>query len=362
MSAPSPSKAKPATKPSSSASAVHTAGSRTDIQSRAASKKEKEKVKMAPGPFGQRIELPVVKPTKHKCELYPDGFLAFEIIGTSGCGKSRLMLSIVPNIGGIKSVVVCSLVPGNEVYKQLKLWCESEGANFALASGLDEAADAIEHAINDVDYGEDESGIVIFDDFSGQQGSRDAYGRIADQASSTVRNGHQHVMFITQAAQNVPMRFRNNANVRIIFPMNDTHAVYNIRRDVLTNMPNLDPDDFRELYNRVRADDVHSYVMLTAKGNQTLLSAHMNSTDGPDAPPKPVQFIDPLDLAEDTRMQRLVTRYKESLPERGAPARRESSSLRRMIEEHASTIARTERRSLDSILDEIEEIFDVRLR
>jgi len=177
-----------------------------------------------------------------------------------------------------------------------------------------------------------------------------------------VRNHHQHVMFITQAAQNVPMHFRNNANVRIIFPMNDTHAVFNIRRDVLTNMPNLDADDFLELYNRVRADDVHSYVMVVAKGNRTELSVHMNSKGGSDNTPIRVQFTDPLDVRQDTRLQRLVMRYKDSLPKHGAPARRESIALRQAIEEYIRTISRTERRSLDSGVDEIEEVFDVRLR
>jgi len=143
-----------------------------DERNKAKSGKEEEedKVKLV-GPFGQRIELPVVKPTKHKCPLYPDGFLAFEIIGTSGCGKNRLMLSILPNIGGLNSVVFCTLVPGNDVYKRLQRWCEQEGAHFALAYTIDDAADAIEYACNDIEYGEDESGIIIFDDFSGQQDS-----------------------------------------------------------------------------------------------------------------------------------------------------------------------------------------------
>jgi hypothetical protein len=169
-------------------------------------------------------------------------------------------------------------------------------------------------------------------------------------------------MFITQAAQNVPMRFRNNANVRIIFPMNDTHAVMNIRRDVLTNMPNLDPDDFMSIYNRVRADDVHSYVMVVAKGNKTEIRIHLNSIDGPDAPPKLVKFVEDIAIAEDVRLQRMIKKYKELVQERGAFARQQSQHIRRMIEDYASTIARSERRPFDTILDEIEDVFEVKLR
>ena len=323
---------------------------------------QSEDVRMLPGPFGLRIDLPVDKPVQHKSDIFPPGFLCFEIIGTSGCGKSRLMLSVIDGIGNLKSIVVCSLVPGNPVYEQLRKWCDKNKVKFALATTIDEAAEAIESAINDVDYQDDESGLIIFDDFSGQQGSRDIYGRIADQASSTVRNGHQHVMFITQAAQNVPMRFRNNANIRIIFPMNDTHAVLNIRRDVLTNMPNLDLKDFMELYDRVRADDIHSYIMAIAKGNKTELRVHMNSTDGPDAPPKLVQFYDPINLEDDTRLIRMIDTYKDLVNRPGAFARRDAIRIRKMIEEYATSIARTENKKLDDIIDSIESTFEIRLR
>jgi hypothetical protein len=327
---------------------------------------------MVKGPYGPRINMPRVPQTKHKCELLPDGFLCIIIEGASGCGKSVMLGTILPWITGVKAVLINSLIIGNEVYKQVKSWCDEQDppVEYHFAADPDTASEKIEYLANEIEYGKDECGVVVFDDFTAQQGSRDQYGRIADQESSTGRNAHLHCIFITQSPLNVPRRFLTNANVRVIFAINRFYDVREMTKDVLANVPKMSADELKRLYQKIQAEQ-YAYMWIVGKGKKSEVR-YMLPSQCPDEKPILYRFENDdgasdgdkdtdFGLRTDTRMQQLVERYKKSLETKGVASRHETTRVRGFILGYAQYIASQHKVNAEDVIEKLEDIYELRL-
>ena len=245
----------------------------------------------------QIIELEHKPAVKHNCEYFPDGHLGIIIIGASGCGKSSILVQIIPKIANLSQIIICSLIRVNPVYEAIKAWCERPRAPgtspiyFATTDNPVEAQKIIENAIKSKPEGTE--GLIVLDDFSQQKSGRnDPYNQCSSMISSMLRNYGYHSCFITQSATNVPTLLRCNTNMRYIFVMNDQHAIWSIRGDCVGMRVLRCKEDFDELYEKVRSEE-HAYLLLVTKGgthNKLYISLPSESPTGT-APPKEVVIV-----------------------------------------------------------------------
>jgi len=223
------------------------------------------------GMFGRRIRITHEPGIKHNSPYLPDGDLSFNILGTRGCGESTLMCELIPQIANLGQIIICSRISYqvSKVYPAIEEYCNQQDPpiKFEVFTDPATAQEGIERMIEEREEGKD--GLIIFDDFSDASSSRsDPYNKCMNVCAQLLRNHRYHIMCITQSATGLPTLTRNNANIRIIFQMNDHNSVESIRRDVVQSGIVPDKEAFDELYRQIRRQP-HSYLMLVQKGGQT---------------------------------------------------------------------------------------------
>ena len=337
----------------------------TAASASAPSKKEKEKeeVKLSQGLFGLKIDLPHRKPVQHRSAYLPDGHLCFNIIGESGCGKSHVLLSIIPQIANLGQCIICTLVPGNPVYDQIEKYCEKEGIEYADCYDAATAQDTITTMIDERDPTKE--GLVVFDDFSNQKSGRnDPYNCIAAIVSAQLRNYGYHSIYITQSATNIPTLFRNNCNVRIVFQMNDQHAIKSIRGD-LVNSGLITKEGFEELY-RLVMNEHHAFLMVVTKGGSKKLYIYLPSegeveeVEIKDAAIPPDESLAEL-IERDKRLGQLVKLYNETNDSK-LMGRAKREKILGEIEKYAAMLSSHFGFPLRIVIDAINVTYELNLR
>jgi hypothetical protein len=201
---------------------------------------------------------------------------------------------------------------------------------------------------------DDDWGIVVFDDFSQQRSGRnDPYTQCATMVSAMLRNYNYHCAFITQSSTNVPTLYRNNANVRIVFQMNDQHAVRSIRGDLVCSGIVDSHETFDQLYELVRQQE-HAYLMIVSKGKERKLYIWLPEF-GPEEPPQLVEFKGQgIDVSGDSHLSSLVSAYKAAASHPpGAMARMKLREAKRKLDRYILVLAGEHLVSTDSIRDAI---------
>lgn len=324
-------------------------------------KKEKKAVTRQ-GAFGEEIVFEHKPAVKHKTDYFPDGFVCIEMIGGSGCGKSSLLVKLVPLFTGLKNVLVCSRITGGDaydVYVEIEAWCEDNDIRYDFASDPMKALEALDDIANGPKYGPEECGLVILDDFSDQKSGRnEPFNNVVAKVGAMMRNYHLNSICITQSATNVPTLFRNNANVRVIFTMNDQHAVRSITGDV--TMMNVPEKEWWELFKLVQ-EKLHAYLWLKSGGQKSEVYIYLPEF-GRDAPPRPVEGGADITLDDDSRLARYVKRYKQLLTQRDALSRRQLRAVKDQIYDYVGYISREQRLNVDFIFEEIDRIHGIDIR
>lgn len=326
-------------------------------------KKDDDKI-LGAGLFGPKILLKYDKPIKHNSEYLPDGHLCFNIIGASGCGKSHILLSLIPQIANLAQIAICSLITNNPVYKAIGSYCEShkpDPIEFQILTDPQNAQATIETLIENKP--EDKQGLIIFDDFSQQKSGRnDPYNQCAASVSALLRNYGYYSAFITQSATNIPTLFRNNANVRICFRMNDQHAIRSIKGDFCASGI-LRPNEFDGLYKQLARVD-HSFLMLISKGGKNdRLYIYLPET--PDARVQEVEIQRMPDLREDSTLVRMIEQIRTWDHSNETAGNSFSRMTKRRMREHlrnyVAYLANQYQQSKNDIEDELEKTFKISL-
>jgi len=315
------------------------------------------------GMFGDRIILPHTKPQQHNSEYLPAGHLSFEIIGCSGCGKSHLLLDMLPQIANLSQVIVCSLVVNNPVYDVISRWCESteDPKEFAVFTDPETAASEIQELMETKKNEKpDTNGIVVFDDFSQQKSGRnDAYNQFTNSVCALLRNYGYHSCFITQSSTNVPTLYRNNVNVRVIFQMNDSHAIQSIRRDLVAGKLVKSSEYFDQLYEMVQSEE-HAFLMVVGKGADKRLMIWLPKF-GTDKPPKEVEFAatGTESLEDDDHLKKLIGKYEATLEHNDAYSRMQRMQAKEVIKKYIHHLAQDSGVDESSLISEMIHIYDI---
>lgn len=242
------------------------------------------------GPFGRRIFVEYDKPTKHKHFALPDGHLAFCINGTSGSGKSTVICSLLPFISNLSQVLIFSCISEevNKAYQAIHAWCDKSDIEYGI---VDNPRDA---KLMMTEFQEKKKpgsfGICIMDDFNQQKsGKNDAFNSEGAVIAAMQRNYGYHCVFVCQATQGVPTSIRNNTNIKIVFRMNEEHAIRGARLDFLNSGVIKSREEFDGLFAIIQKID-HSYLMLDRARGKLFIYIPPGNPDG-SQDIQPVEFV-----------------------------------------------------------------------
>jgi hypothetical protein len=336
-----------------------------------ASSSERTCPKILSGDFGDRIELLYGPQVIHKSNIFPRGHLSIGIVGASGCGKSYLLLSIIPQIDNLTQVIVCSRVH-TPVYDQLKHWCENtkiickkkksdeeeadedDHISFALYSEPAEADEGIREMT--LNKPQNSYGIIIFDDFNeGTTAHNNQYMKIQNVCTMQKRNDGYHSCIVTQQYTNIGTKSRNNTNMLFAFTMHDKYAIDGFARHVF-EATGIDANDVRECFREVTKEK-HSYMLLTQDGGTGKLYAKRNGPDGPNALEE-VEFVNTRssidEIINDSHLLSLIeTELRISKKPKSSMVHREITRIRTNIKQYITILAKENDIEYNDIIHEL---------
>jgi energy-coupling factor transporter ATP-binding protein EcfA2 len=206
---------------------------------------------------GFRIKSQYDQPNVDNGAYLPKGALSILICGKAGSGKSRLLLTLVPQLR-VSSVVLFSKIEGSPIYSDLRDYCHEKEIDFHIAHSLDEAPGVMESCVESKKP--DTWGLCIFDDFNDYDTSRgNPYMKFINTCVGMLRNYQFHFISITQSYTNFSTLARTNAGVRFCFAINDINAIRRLKEDWV-QMTDHGGNDFDDLYRIVRQTK-HSFLM-----------------------------------------------------------------------------------------------------
>lgn len=284
---------------------------------------------MCRGPLGQRIALEYAEPIKHKSPILRAGHQSFIVVGRSGCGKTTLVLSLIPYFARLNAIVYATRIPNTDIFSAIARYCKEtmrddipadelarlrrkayEDATVEEKAKMDANKPDAENAdgkperkrirfyvvntpaqfneiitplANEQRFGEDLgwNSLCIFDDFRTKAGTEsDPYVSCAIMANCTLRNFGCYSIWMTQQYSKLtPTTLRANCNNLICFGMADRYARETLLRDLAPLNQRFGEDGVRALY-----DDIclrpHGYLWMILKGNGAELYRYEDDTTG----------------------------------------------------------------------------------
>lgn len=201
-------------------------------------------------------ELPVIK---HKSELFRPGFLSMTIIGKSGCGKTRMLTSILPGISdSIRTVLIATCVHNVPYHLAIQDYFSRKGVFCNIGhtpEGMRAAVEMLEQ-IKQVTLAK--QGLLIFDDFNDGHATG-PYWAFVIHAFTKLRNSGWNFVIISQNPTFIPPIVRNCTTVRVLFNCNSRSALTTFTQDVRDRLPDRAAyDTLLEYIARVK----YSYLLI----------------------------------------------------------------------------------------------------
>lgn len=179
-------------------------------------------------PMGVVIKRPETKYLEHKSKLLNPGSNRILITGSSGTGKSTLVLSLLPMFTNkTTEILLASVKPRDDVHDAIKMYCEKENIKYTKMNDENETGLELNNLMERKK--DDEHSIVIFDDFavastdtSKREGSAHS---IANISSKIFRSFQISIIFITQQYHGFSTAVRENVNLKFVFAMQNKQSI-----------------------------------------------------------------------------------------------------------------------------------------
>jgi hypothetical protein len=190
------------------------------------------------------------------------------ICGAAGSGKSTVVaLQIAPKFN-VGTIIVFTLIEGNEVFQLLKQHCKKRKIRYYEKNELDDdAEDYIKDIIGKNPENANPYTLIIFDDFnqSGITDRNNEFQKLKNQVFSKYRNKKCYYFEITQNMTMLSTMLANNTNFFILYQIYDQYGYWKART-FITNQMKINNKQFDAWYSHI--DDrgrEHSFIMGSQK-------------------------------------------------------------------------------------------------
>lgn len=218
-------------------------------------------IKYEVGRFGgARISVPRSPDIPNAWPL-PQSHVTCGIFGITGCGKTTILLDLIPCFHNLAQVMVFSCVK-TDVYEALQEYCNEQHIEFGFVDSPEGAVEMIPYMLESKEPGR--WSLAIFDDFSSSSTSRtDPFNKVSIECIRKLRNSQVHSVYVCQSYTDMPATARNNVNLLVLFPMGAKGATDRMAQEAcaLSGMP---PSAFHDLYEQVMRER-HGCMLITRK-------------------------------------------------------------------------------------------------
>lgn len=177
-------------------------------------------------PMGFMIRRPESEIIEHKSALLKPNSNFIMIVGTTGCGKSTALLMWLPCFSNkTKYLILASSKEQDDIYDSIQKYCKAAEINFQFTHDAETTEEAIQRVLSS--KRPDEHMIVVFDDFNTNYTGRaeDPLNHVMIKVFSTLRSANCSAFAITQAYCNIPVKCRENCNIRMVFSLGAVSSV-----------------------------------------------------------------------------------------------------------------------------------------
>ena len=189
------------------------------------------------------INIPNLPIIKHRNKIFRDGFLSMAIIGKSGCGKTRMLASILPGISdSIKTVLIATIIKGVPLHEGIVNYFRVRGARCGIGNTPDEMQTAVTGLEATGEVTLRRQGLIIFDDFNDGR-AIGPYWNFVIHAFTKLRNSGWNFIIITQQPTFIPTIVRNCTTSRVLFDCATRSALTGFTKDVSDRISDRDGYD-----------------------------------------------------------------------------------------------------------------------
>lgn len=235
-----------------------------ELDSDSDSDSEEIKLNYEPSPFGEkRIQRISTKATPNKIPL-PQGenFAHGILCGSSGSGKTSMLLDLVPKYVNLSGIIVISLIDGISVYKLIKKYCKENKIRYEFSNEVNDAYDKLKDMIDTKP--KNTQTLVLADDFmtgkAMNSSSSTPEGKFLLHIFSKVRNYYCSCILIQQSYTSVPTQVRANCNFLCYYKIKSKTGIDAFVRD-MANLTGHDIDVCKKIIYDIK--EVHSYMLCT---------------------------------------------------------------------------------------------------
>lgn len=186
------------------------------------------------------------------------------IVGSSGSGKTSLLLTLVPKYKNLSGIIVCSLVD-HPIFDLIKQHCQQKKIKYYFTDDIQQSSDTLVDEIERKPAGTHT--LVIYDDIvtgkSMKSSTNSKENQILSHLFQKSRNYNVNLILICQSYTLVPTNVRNNANFLCYFKIKGTTNKYIFNKDAISIIGDDDNGQVMECINQVDRE-LHAYCIINA--------------------------------------------------------------------------------------------------
>jgi hypothetical protein len=202
------------------------------------------------------IEVPDLPSVEHKSDYFRNGYLAMIVAGASGCGKSRLLASILPMVSDkVETVIIATIIRDAPVHLAIIEYFKRKGAFAAIERDLPTLYKFVDTARELGQVNHETPGLMIFDDFAVKPGGTGPHWEFVIYAASKLRNHGWSIITVTQRPTFIPTIVRDCSNARVLFTCYTRSAIESFCRDVSDRV--ADPNILKILVDYINSHHYH---------------------------------------------------------------------------------------------------------
>jgi len=159
------------------------------------------------------------------------------IIGKSGCGKTRMLASILPGISSdIRTVLIATVVRNVPLHLAIRDYFRERGIYCGISHDPSEMRTYVDMAERVGSVSLSRQGLIIFDDFNTGRATG-PYWEFIIHAFTKLRNNGWNFILVSQQPSFVPTIVRNCTTVRALFDCYSKSALQTFTKDVADRIP-----------------------------------------------------------------------------------------------------------------------------